>query len=301
MEKEVYIKKWLEGRLTDEEAVAFRKTGDYEALEKLSDALVFFKAPDYDVTKEYDRLIARRSLQGRVIPINWFARVLKVAAVLLMVAGSYVFFLYNKAEQVVTLAAESKMVTLPDASTLVLNAMSRVSFNEKTWEERRRVELVGEGFFKVAKGSRFDVVTSQGTVSVLGTAFNVSNREDFFEVTCYEGSVQVDTEQESVRLLRGETFRKVDGVTTKDEKVADALPDWRRGESSFRSVPYHHVVEEFERQFNVTVITRNVDARRLFTGAFTHSDFSMALKSIALPFNLTYEVEGKEIILTGGN
>jgi len=301
MEKEEYIKKWLEGRLTEEETTAFRMTGDYEALEKLSDALVSFKAPEYDVTKEYERLRARKSLQSRVIPINWFARVLKVAAVLLMVTGSYFFFFYNKATKVETLAAESKMVTLPDASTLVLNAMSRISFNEKTWDERRRVELEGEGFFKVAKGSRFDVVTSQGTISVLGTAFNVSNREDFFEVICYEGSVQVESAQESVRLLPGEFFLRVDGVVTKDEKIATAMPDWRRGESSFRSIPYHHVVEEFERQFNVTVTTRNVDTRRLFTGAFTHSDFAMALESIALPFNLTYEVEGKKIILTGGN
>ena len=49
---------------------------------------------------------------------------------------------------------------------------------ENKWKNERSVNLDGEGFFKVAKGSKFDVETSAGTVSVVGTQFNVKNRKD---------------------------------------------------------------------------------------------------------------------------
>jgi ferric-dicitrate binding protein FerR (iron transport regulator) len=198
------------------------------------------------------------------------------------------------------MAAQKTTLSLPDSSFVALNAMSKVTFDEKKWKQQRRVELDGEAFFKVAPGSRFDVVTSMGTISVLGTAFNVRNRQDYFEVICYEGSVEVKSE-EVVRLSPHQIFRLVNGVVTKGEAASQSLPDWRNGESSFRSVPFRYVLEEFERQFNVSVTTVNVDRQRIFTGTFTHSDFSVALKSIALPFNLAYEVDGKKIILTGEN
>ncbi|HET9487613.1 MAG TPA: FecR domain-containing protein [Chryseosolibacter sp.] len=301
MEKDDYIKKWLDGTLTEEEKSFFETTEEYQRLEKLSRSLMSFKAPDYAVAAEYERMKERRALRNKVVHMNWLSPLLKVAAVLIAVGGAWFFFLSDKPTVVETLAAEKSTLWLPDSSFVALNAMSKVTFDETKWDRQRKVELEGEAFFKVARGSRFDVVTSMGTVSVLGTAFNVRNRQDYFEVICYEGSVEV-TSAEVVRLSPQQTFRLVNGVVAKGEAAdSQSMPDWRNGESSFRSVPFRYVVEEFERQFNVSVTTRNVDRQRLFTGTFTHSDFSVALQSIALPFNLAYEVDGKKIILTGEN
>lgn len=299
MEREDYIKKWLEGTLTEEEQSVFRKTEDYAVLRKLSESLKSFRAPEFDVTAEYERLKARKASMGKTVAVDWFRQVLKVAAVLFVLAGSYFFFLYDAPSRVETLAGKKTVVVLPDSSVVALNALSSISFDEKQWERRRRVKLKGEGFFKVAKGSSFDVVTAQGTVTVLGTSFNVSDRSGYFEVVCFEGSVQVQTSDAVVRLSPGQLFQMIDGIVTRDDGVAGDQPDWSRGESSFESVPFVYVVAEFERQYDVTVTTRNVDTRRLYSGVFTHSDFIIALKSIALPFNLEYEVEGKKIILTG--
>ena len=300
MGKDDYIKKWLDGTLTEEEKSFFQTTEEYQRLEKLSRSLLYFKAPDYPGDSEYERLKARRALKNKVVPMNWLSPLLKAAAVLIAVGGAWFFFLSGKPTVVETIAAEKTTLSLPDSSFVALNAMSKVIFDEKKWKQQRRVELEGEAFFKVALGSRFDVVTSMGTISVLGTAFNVRNRQDYFEVICYEGSVEVNS-AEVVRLSPQQIFRLVDGVVTKGEAASQSLPDWRNGESSFQSVPFRYVVEEFERQFNVSVTTQNVDTQRLFTGKFTHSDFSVALQSIALPFNLAYEVDGKKIILTGEN
>jgi transmembrane sensor len=305
MEKEDYIKKWLQGTLDEGERRIFEQTQEYRSLEKLSKSLMSFKAPEYDVPAEYERLQSKRysSIRpstGKVIAMNWLSPLLKIAAVLVLMAGGYFLFRNDSPTVVKTLAGEKTTVTLPDSSFVALNAFSRLSFYEKKWKQERKVELDGEAFFKVAKGSRFDVVTSSGTVSVLGTEFSVKDRKDFFEVICYQGSVEVQSAKETVRLLPKQMFRILSGVTSKDYPETDNALGWRDNESSFKSVPFLYVVQEFERQYNVSVSLNGVDTNQLFTGSFTHSDLSLALKSITIPLNLTYRIaEDKKIVLTG--
>jgi transmembrane sensor len=301
MENEDYIKKWLEDSLNDEERRVFERTEDYRALARLSKSLMSFKAPEYDVHVEYGRLRSARHSKAKVVTMNWLIPFLRIAAVFMLMAGSYFFFLYEPATVVETLATEKIETRLPDSSFVVLNALSRLSFHEKKWQKERKVKLEGEAFFKVAKGSRFDVETSSGTISVLGTEFNVVNRKDYFEVICYEGSVQVQSSQHVVKLLPKQMFRMVGGVVNQDITQRSDGPDWVTGESSFQSVPFLLVVREFERQYNVKVTTTNVDVSQRFTGTFTHSDMSMALRSISIPLNLTYQVvEDKKVVLKGG-
>ena len=300
MEKEDYIKKWLQGSLDEEEKIIFEKTEEHKSLEKLSVSLMSFKAPEYNIDIEYERFRSRAPSKGKVVAVNWLNPFLKIAAVLIVMVG--VFFLFNENSPTIveTLAAEKTELRLPDSSFVALSAFSRLSFFEKKWKKERTVELDGEGFFKVAKGSKFKVETSVGTISVLGTEFNVRNRKDYFEVMCYEGLVEVQSSKKVVQLQPKQMFRIISGVITKDSIAMDDAPGWRVDESSFRSVPFLHVMQEFERQYDVLVTTRNVDTLQLFTGTFTHSNISLALKSITIPLNLTYQMEkGKKILLTG--
>jgi transmembrane sensor len=128
----------------------------------------------------------------------------------------------------------------------------------------------------------------------------VIDRKDYFEVACYEGSVQVQSSGAVVQLFPKQMFRIAGGMTIKEKIATGNSPAWMVNESSFQSVPFIFAIREFERQYNVTVTTRNVDTAQLFTGTFTHSDLSLALKSITIPLNLTYHItEDKKIILTG--
>jgi ferric-dicitrate binding protein FerR (iron transport regulator) len=60
---------------------------------------------------------------------------------------------------------------------LILNAASKLSFNEKKWADQRALTLEGEAFFKVQKGQTFSVNTTAGVITVLGTQFNVKERK----------------------------------------------------------------------------------------------------------------------------
>ena len=303
MKDEDYIKKWLEGTLTAEDERAFKGSEQQKSLDRLSRALPAFKAPEYDVADELSRLEQARTSkaeEGRVVPMKWMKPLLRVAAVFVLLSVVYVFLTRDALTTVETLVAEKTEIVLPDSSLVTLNAHSRLMYPTKKWKDKRKVTLDGEGFFKVAKGSRFDVETSSGVVRVLGTEFNVKNRENYFEVICYEGLVQVQSAQQVVKLNPNQMFRIINGEVTTEALSLQVSPSWLAGESSFSSVPLKYVIQEFERQYDVSVIIKNVDIDQRFTGAFIHNDITLALKAISLPVNIDYQLEeNKQVILSG--
>lgn len=300
MESEYYIKKWLEGTLTEEERKVFEASPEFESLERLNRAVRAFRAPEYDVESELARLQENKKGKGKVVKVSWLKPLLRIAAVLVVLIGSYFFFYLNVNTTIETAVAEKSDLYLPDSSHVVLNAYTKIAFKPRLWNLQRQVNLDGEAFFEVAKGSKFDVKTSAGIVSVLGTKFNVKNRDGFFEVVCFEGLVEVESSGETNQLPPGHALRVINGKIYKRADLADTSPGWIKHESSFLSVPFKQVIREFERQYDVKVVTRGVNMEQLFTGKFTHDDLNLALRAISLPLNLKYEiVNGDKVILSG--
>ena len=295
-----YIENWLNGTLTEEERAKFEKTDSFKELKKLSDAIQQFKAPAFDVDVELNRLQEKKEGRGKQVKIHWQKTLLRVAAMLTIVVGGYLFYTYLLPATIETRIAESKEVILPDSSVVILNSVSKITYNKRTWDRNRELELVGEAFFKVKKGSKFHVKTSAGTTSVLGTRFNVKQRKDFFEVVCYEGLVSVKTLANTNELPAFHSIRIIDGKLIQSQFSKDPEPVWLHSESSFTSVPFHQVTSEFERQYKVEIIAENVDMEVLFTGRFTHDDMILALKSITIPQNIAFQItEDQQIILKG--
>lgn len=301
MNNQEYIEKWLNGTLSEEDMLIFEKTDEFKSIDRLLKAVMYFKAPEYNVNDELQRLkrVKTSIKEEKVIAISWLKPLLRVAAVLILMAGAYFVFLSNPATKVVTMAGEKTEVILPDSSSVRMNATSAVTYYTRTWEKRRRLILAGEAFFNVAKGSRFDVETDAGTVTVLGTQFNVKSRKGYFEVVCYEGLVEVSSAERLIQLSPSKMLRVVNGTITTNEKTSEASPSWVHNESSFESVPFVEVLNEFERQYNITITTKNVDLNQLFTGRFVHTDLTLALKSISIPLNLKFEVNSKNVVLSG--
>jgi ferric-dicitrate binding protein FerR (iron transport regulator) len=202
----------------------------------------------------------------------------------------YYFFLYNKVVEVQTLASEKTTIELPDASTVIVNAMSELRYSKNKWNQKREIALMGEAFFDVAKGSKFNVITSEGIVSVLGTQFNVKQRSGYFEVECFEGIVKVTSQNTSEQLEAGDRFRVSNGQISLGH-TSFQKPQWTKNVSSFDRTPIFEVIAELERQFNVEVEIDKKQTERLFTGGFVHDNLENALKSIAEPMGLEYVIE----------
>ncbi|KAB8154163.1 DUF4974 domain-containing protein [Kordia sp. TARA_039_SRF] len=295
MKREELIQKWLDHALSPEELEAFKQLDDYEELTKMQTALQYFKAPEVDVNSAYNTVTTTKKETSK--STTWLMPLLKIAAILVIGFGTYFYTTLPTLTTHETVVAHKTRVELPDTSEVMLNAVSSVSFDKDAWTNKREVNLNGEAYFKVAKGKTFSVLTDDGIVTVLGTEFNVKQRNDLFEVFCYEGSVKVTHNDKNVVLSPGESYGILNGKEFRYEEENLKEPTWIRNESSFKSLPLQEVIQEFERQYNVTVEAKNIDTSQIVTGSFTHTNIDTALQSITLPFNLKYQKKQNSIIL----
>jgi len=296
MKKDYLLKKWLLDELTDAELEDFKKSEDYELNIKMIEKVKHFDVPNDSSVKSYGDFKADlKDKNTPVIKLNTYKVLYRIAGLFIISVSVYFLFFFNNLTTVQSMASQHKSFELPDASSVVLNADSKATYNKKKWATKREISLDGEAFFKVAKGAKFEVLTSSGSVSVLGTQFNVKNRGSYFEVKCFEGIVSVQSNGKSKRLTKGNTFRVLEGVITLDS-VKNKQPKWINNMSSFKGVPLSEVLEEFERQYNITISTQKIDTKRLFTGSFVNNNLDQALASVTIPFNLTYKKDNSNKI-----
>lgn len=295
MNREELIYRWLNHELDASELNAFKQLEDYEDLMRLNHSLQDFNSPEYHTSEELQSLL-NRIYSKKSTKKNWLPIAASVAAIFVL-CFSFYYYTTTLDSTFKTLAAQKQIIELPDGSTAHLNAASTLSFNKHNWNEHREIQLEGEAYFKVAKGSKFEVKTTLGTVTVLGTQFNVNRRENIFEVVCYEGLVKVSSNSYNVNLQPGNDFLLRNGNLIETEQENLTSPSWIDNYSRFKSAPYKDVISEFERQYNLEVDFNAIDGSQLFTGSFTHDNMETALKSITLPLQLTYSKTNRTIIL----
>ncbi|QIE59190.1 FecR family protein [Rasiella rasia] len=295
MDKNV-LDKWLDGTHTAEELKALEQDPTFAAYRKIDRFAKQIELPPFDTEgslasiKEKLANSQRKKPKVRVLPA-----LLKIAAVLALVLVSYVFI--NALPTTInTQLAETTTLTLPDTSEILLNENSEISYQKNSWNENRMLSLNGEAYFKVAKGETFTVNTPQGTITVLGTQFNVTATNNTFQVHCYEGLVAVTYNNETIKLPAG------NGVTVTNEileqtKVFVNKPEWHGNESSYDNVRITDVLKDLEQNYNTTVSTQNIDVTLRFTGSYTHTDLEAALQTITLPLGLTYAIESEDSVI----
>lgn len=302
MEKEYLIKKWLTNDLNEEELKSFELLEDHNLHTDIIESAQYFKASHFSNVDEFEKLEDRLSDETPVRKLYWVRPLMRIASVFVVGFGIYFLFIYNSLTHVQTMASQKTTIELPDNSTVTLNALTEIIYSKNRWSSNREVKLDGEAFFKVAKGEVFDVITSEGIVTVVGTQFNVKQREDYFEVKCYEGVVRVTSNEFTKELFAGDTFRLYGNEVT-FSNTNFQIPQWTKDISDFKSVPFSEVISELERQYNITVTYDTAYGKRLFTGGFVHNNLDNALKSITEPQELTYVIESSNqvrLINSGG-
>ncbi len=296
MKEESLEKKWLANNLSDTEKEAFDKLRDAELNQKIIEGAQQFKASQFSSIEELEAFKTRIDSEKKpVITLRTYKLAFKIAAIFVISLGVYFTFFFTNITTIETLASQKTTIELPDASSVMLNADSKITYHKKKWQSNRKLQLTGEAFFKVAKGSKFDVITSEGIISVLGTQFNVKSRENYFEVICFEGLVSVSSNNQTIELSKGKSIRIINKKTV-SEIIKRNKPDWLTNKSQYKSVPLYFVLEEFKRQYNIEINSNKVDTRLLFTGGFVHTNIDEALKTITIPFNLTYKKDSSNKI-----
>ncbi len=292
MDQDKLIYKWLNGQLSEEEKKALEQLPDYDLNRKIIAGARLFKAPDFPVEERYREWQEKRQAAGKFKKL-WRSKVYYPAAALLVLAIGLIFVFRLNTVSIRTGADEKKTVVLPDASTVVLNVSSTLKYNRLLWKWKREVDLTGNAFFKVAKGSRFDVETPKGEVSVLGTQFEVKARAGIFEVKCFEGVVRVKIPEKTLVLPKGKAVR-VWGNQVEEHPIEQNRPAWLREENYYRSVPLYVVLQALEKHYHIQIKTQSVDTTRLFTGVLIKDDLELALRSITEVFGLKYRMDDNQ-------
>lgn len=229
---------------------------------------------------------------------------LKIAIWTIGIAASITLLLMfnpfsNAGNQIIsTQIAEHQTIALPDESLVELNNVSTLSFDSKNWNKKRNVRLNGEAFFKVAKGSKFIVQSPQGKVSVLGTQFNIYDRDGYYEVECLEGKVQVDLKDGTTYvLLAGDKLSSKQGTPVNLEKKKVEKIDWLNNYVDIKEMPLSKVLEEVSRYYDVEF--ENVETIKLkpYTGFFTTKSLDSAIYQILWPLDISYIIEENKVII----
>ena len=301
MNEDVTLAKWLNNELTDSELQGFVSQPEYATYSKIKEFSAQLTVPQADMDALYQNIERNKNKdrQTKVRQLNpWMAR---IAAVLVLALGATFFFYTTHTTTQLAAAGERDSFMLPDNSEVVLNAGSEAEYREWNWGGNRTVELNGEAYFKVAKGKMFDVVTPLGTVTVIGTQFNVKARNGRLDVSCFEGKVRVISGNNVTLLTPGKIIAFENGKQLPLKPVVEGTkPGWINYETSFNSESLQNVISEMERQYKMT-ITLDASAPKKpspFSGTLKMNNIDSALDNIQMIYQLKSKKEGNTIILS---
>lgn len=289
MEKNYNLSKWLNNELTEAELAEFKADPDFEKYEKIKNFSAQLKVADLDEAKMLENILSHKKETAKIIPLyrNWMFR---VAAVLVLALG--ITFAVQNFSTETQYASNGKRTSflLPDNSEVVLNAGSEIEYKKWNWKNNRNLELQGEAYFKVAKGQKFEVKTSLGKVTVLGTQFDVKARKNRFDITCFEGRVKVNYKDKEIILTHGHsvTFENGNQINT---TATVQKPEWLENKMAFSKEKLPNIIDEIQRQYDVTISIKSGYSNELFTGKIPTDNLDIALQIIAT----TYNLESKKI------
>ena len=290
--------RWLNDELSPEELREFEKSPKFSLYQKIAQKSSELDTPEFNEDKVFKQIKTQLTAQQKPTKVKkLFPKfIFSAAASIIVLLG--LFFFLNRNTSYSTSYGEQLAITLPDNSEVILNANSTLSYKTHNWKENRVLDLNGEAYFKVEKGSDFIVESTIGTVSVLGTQFNINTKDTTFEIKCFEGRVKVKTDNHNRILTQGKAFRQLKDTTAEDFNIQEVLPSWTQGESNFNSAPLSQVIIALEHQYNIKIDASKINITQRFTGSFTHNNLNVALQTVFVPLRINpSQVDTKNIVL----
>lgn len=200
-------------------------------------------------------------------------------------------------------------ITLSDGTAVYLNSGSTLTYPEKFESGLNRVvRLHGEAYFEVKKDSHpFLVETSEVTIEVLGTKFNISSyaEEKLIETALVEGSVKISSRENtrSQTILMPQQAGKWDKMAktlhVQQVNSSDYMA-WVNGELHIKNMSFKDLATKLERSYNVKFdITYPVLETQKFTGIFKLKTLSISelLEIIKIDTDFNYTINKTIIVI----
>lgn len=255
---------------------------------------------EVDTEKAWKNVCNKLNVQKKSLTAVW-----KVAAAVLL-AGSLSLVTYQQLftsdHQLTELKAPNRPTKfrLADGSDVVLARNSQLLVDEKEFMTSRQVTLKGKAFFDVAKNQgTFTVLTTNGTIEVLGTQFDVNSAPDELAVAVYEGLVKVSNNQNSAQLAEGEKAYLTASKLIKGKIISSNEEGWRTGDFNFDNEPLKKVIPLLEEYYNVDIQSSKALLECKVTASFSQEPLTDVIKTLATVLNAKSKKSGNKISFTG--
>ncbi len=253
--------------------------------------------------------------------IGWFAGLSAIAAVLAVMAFLHFSQVKENAsteipfEEVYAERGTSEAVQLPDGSTILLKAGSRLIYPRQFRGATREVFLSGECYASIAKNPDMPFILSTGSMNirVTGTEFNVKSfpEDSESEVALIKGSVMVDSKplgdnpSQSIAITPGKVVKvdrksgetRINGFDTNNYTDAGKKEDV----FIFLDQRFCDIASELSRRMNVDILLldEELGARRFYASFINGESLEDMLNSFNADKSMLIDREGKTIKISG--
>ncbi len=218
---------------------------------------------------------------------------------------------YFKADDFVTVKVskgKTQLVTLPDGSTVWLNAASTLKYPKKFGAKRIVYLEDGEGFFNVVHNDKVPFIVEAASLKtfVLGTSFVVKSYKSLStaSVSVVTGKVAVSDNEKQISVLTPNEEIVYNKSTHKPKKLntkAIEKTQWNNGKLFLNAVYFEEAVLAIENAYGVKIDYDKElfkDCQNTFK-LNAKQTLDETLKVISIIQNVTYQIKEKEVLITG--
>jgi len=198
-------------------------------------------------------------------------------------------------------------LTLADGTRVWLNAASSITYPQQFQGKERRVTIVGEVYFEVAKNvEKPFIVSSKGQeIEVLGTSFNVKAYADerVTRTALFDGSVKVKQlgakgNMVNTQLLRPgyEAYLQGENLTQQRTDLSEASA-WRQGNFYFADTPFDEMIKQLQRWYGIEVIYRSRIPTDTFKGGMSRTLDLLTVLDFLKGSDISFELIDKKLYI----
>jgi transmembrane sensor len=300
------LKVWLDADLKNKE--------EYELIAKIISEAQRMKFPvDPSVHEEWNvfEFPEEPLLKHKTFSSGWQAlneriasflhlRQLAYIALIIGMIGAFAFWYYQSIHSIKTITtanSQHQEIKLSDGTRVYLNSGTELSFPERFTDTKRLVRLKGEAFFYIAKSkSQFIVQTSEGTVTVIGTRFNIWARNSQTRVIVEDGQVCLSANKNagSVILTKDLMSEIYQNKPPSKPRMVNTkrLLGWRIGKLVFNRTMLSELAGEIGRYYDIDIAIENPELEtKTITAVFDRLPLEKVLYSICLTLDIKQRYE----------
>ncbi|MFW5761836.1 MAG: FecR family protein [Cyclobacteriaceae bacterium] len=204
-------------------------------------------------------------------------------------------------------------LTLPDGSSIKLNAESRLVIDSTFGKQNRLVHLQGEAYFHVSRDTvrPFIIRTNDLETRVLGTSFNINAYEgqQNIEVAVESGKVNIsslqDEQSEELTANQMLTYHQQDKKMQRKAINTLEVFGWKDNILYFRDASFTTIKNKCERWFDVDFELQDqlnpAQLKESFTGTFRNESLEEIIAALAYTSKYDYRLQGDKVIVKKKN